>query len=564
MKILIINKLINYSHLGFNHNFNAYLFSTLHSHICLNNKNFSKLRINNVILKSNFSLFRQDNDLKYLFKTKKYALVTFDLTDIFILDFFKEKVYSFIEHGTMYYIIAKVNYFLDTSEARNKGDIDDSIVFTPKQIQLDFSKGDEAEILSLYKDLVSQLQYLLNKYNISEQEVNYIQLFVKKVDQEVVNDLKYNPQGPGITDSTRKILETKVNYFPFETDEKLLGKPLSNFIVDDGKIASLDIKLGDNKSIDFIENFNLKQSFKEKVSKGYNKESFGENTKFYYRGLDKTPYLLAIVESEKENVVKKAFSLKGNFLASVTDTSKNDKVISRSYGKSTFQVKDKEIVFRNTSFDLTSIKLLKQKEEGVRLETNNPNIGVIDLEVYMVGENNAKIMAAGLYVYNNEKPKTFYIANDKRKDSGKVVFDLLEEMFLYKYEDFTFYCHNLGGYDSVFLISAIYNLNLDYKDNNNFSPYHLDIICRKDRLLKLTISKKVNKKVKKVKILDSFAMLPESLKSLGKKFDVGIKKGDFPHAFSEKRYLFYVGDTPPISKYNNLSPEVYSTLVKKD
>lgn len=92
----------------------------------------------------------------------------------------------------------------------------------------------------------------------------------------------------------------------------------------------------------------------------------------------------------------------------MTDRKKDDKVVSRTYGKSTFKVKDKKIVSRNTNINLTSIKVLTQKEKGARLETNNPNIGVINLEAYKVGEDNAKIMTANLYAYRNEKPKTFY------------------------------------------------------------------------------------------------------------------------------------------------------------
>lgn len=67
-------------------------------------------------------------------------------------------------------------------------------------------------------------------------------------------------------------------------------------------------------------------------------------------------------------------------------------------------------------------------------------------------------------------------------------------MFLYKYKDYIFYCHNLGGYDSVFLIRTIYNLNLANVDNKDFSPYRLDIVCRKNKVLKLTVYKKANKK----------------------------------------------------------------------
>lgn len=182
-------------------------------------------------------------------------------------------------------------------------------------------------------------------------------------------------------------------------------------------------------------------------------------------------------------------------------------------------------------------------------------------------------MAAGLYCYNDEKPYMVYIEKNKVNKkfySDKVWLDLLNQMFKHKYDNYTFYCHNLGGYDAVFFIRSLYNINESYKNETDFNAFGLEIFCRKDKVLKLTISRKVGKKrIRKIKIVDSMVILPESVKDLGKKFDIdeNLRKGAFPHKFSSTNAFTYLGKTPDFSYYKKddcFTFEDYKLLVKDD
>lgn len=57
--------------------------------------------------------------------------------------------------------------------------------------------------------------------------------------------------------------------------------------------------------------------------------------------------------------------------------------------------------------------------------------------------------------------------------------------------------------------------------------------------------------MRKVKILDSMAILSESLKDLGKNFDIdaNLRKGASPHKFSSTKAFTYLGKTPDFSYY---------------
>ena len=62
-------------------------------------------------------------------------------------------------------------------------------------------------------------------------------------------------------------------------------------------------------------------------------------------------------------------------------------------------------------------------------------------------------------------------------------------------------------------------------------------------------------------IKDSYAILNSSLEKLAKSFKLSINKGLFPYKFSKVNNLFYLGMTPDINYYNNISKTDYNTLI---
>jgi hypothetical protein len=52
---------------------------------------------------------------------------------------------------------------------------------------------------------------------------------------------------------------------------------------------------------------------------------------------------------------------------------------------------------------------------------------------------------------------TYYI--DDKLDFHDLVFKLIGELVRPKYKDITFYAHNLGGYDIVFILKVLYDYN---------------------------------------------------------------------------------------------------------
>lgn len=112
----------------------------------------------------------------------------------------------------------------------------------------------------------------------------------------------------------------------------------------------------------------------------------------------------------------------------------------------------------------------------------------------------------------------------------------------------------------VFILKVI----LEHNDINPDTRYKLDIIFRDNRILSIKISQKLNGLTRILTIKDSYPLLNSSLEKLGKDFNVETLKGIFPYTFSTEDNLYYEGNTPPLSFYNDISNKDYVSMYKTD
>ena len=141
-------------------------------------------------------------------------------------------------------------------------------------------------------------------------------------------------------------------------------------------------------------------------------------------------------------------------------------------------------------------------------------------------------------------------------------------MLLSEYNNFTFYAHNLGIYDCIF----IYNILLKSNEIRGYNYYNLNISTRDNGILKLTISIKPNSRSKAIKIhlLDSLNLLNASLDKLSVDFNSNTQKTYFPYLFVSRYTLSYIEETPAthqypkLNKFNIEDRNIYNSLVKKD
>ena len=276
-----------------------------------------------------------------------------------------------------------------------------------------------------------------------------------------------------------------------------------------------------------------------------NRIHFDKDFKFYllkYRH----DYVLAIKILGKDSIEKIRYSLSGVIINRITDNVTNNLIHRVSGNQEVIIDGDKVISIKQ------DIKLKPIKKPNVKsLFVENNNIGVIDIETYKTYDNTFKIYALGFKTNLDEKSTIYYI--DKNDlDSNKIIFSLVDELLRPKYENVKFNCHNLGGFDIVYILNALFI----YNDNNKDNKYSIDCILRDDKIIKLKISRNKNS----FTILDSYAMLPYKLIELGESFNVATIKSKFPYKFAIQDHLFYEGSMPNIEYYEDIKQEVYNNM----
>lgn len=178
----------------------------------------------------------------------------------------------------------------------------------------------------------------------------------------------------------------------------------------------------------------------------------------------------------------------------------------------------------------------------------NDNIGVIDIETYRAKDNTYRVYALGFKTNLTSNVIIYYI-DPRDLDSSKIRLLLVNELLISKHSNVTFYCHNLGGFDVVFILNTLYKYNDSIKvvinkdETLKDHKYTITSVLRDDKNIRVKISKGKNS----FTILDSYAILPDKLINLGKNFGVATIKSKFPYKFAIEYHLFYVGAIPSIN-----------------
>lgn len=206
--------------------------------------------------------------------------------------------------------------------------------------------------------------------------------------------------------------------------------------------------------------------------------------------------------------------------------------------------------------------------------TKNPRIGTLDLETFndvlVNGEIFARVYALG-FATDSNNIKMYYLTDhfdNTIEGSNKLVLKCIDEIFEYELGGYTFYVHNLGKFDAIFIHKILLDHNTQAKDSYAVK-YNTKAIYRDGKIISLEIVKTVKNKNIKIKLVDSLNILNNSLDKLCSDFGLNYKKGIFPYNFVNKNNLNYIGVTPDIqfwiNKYNkNVNLDFYNEIKKNN
>lgn len=268
-------------------------------------------------------------------------------------------------------------------------------------------------------------------------------------------------------------------------------------------------------------------------------------------------------------------ALTGKYKDTFIDSIVDKHTFTRKKGKLVLTIRNNNVIHVNASKDLPVIKYIPKPYR----ESPNPYIGSLDLETYKDLDDTVKIYALGFIVLG-ESPKTFFLG--KNNDSDELLLKCFDTILTdSKYNGYTFYTHNFGKYDSVFISKILREANnrmgFDYyklsPNYRNSTVLTLDVKVRKelgDRKQPMIGARK-EPKFNKITIADSYALLNDNLYDLSRSFGVEVTKGYFPHSFVKKDTMGYVGNTPSIhywkdivSKDKGITSEEYNELYSEN
>lgn len=500
-----------------------YLTYSVHCVPVTNNKNFSRFT------QLNTNPFLQHIPSEYIQSKEKALNIYFNFYEL-NYPAFNNKINSNVTKGLMYTVYIKVRYNID------------SFFMLGNQFGFDFSSEDKIyDLLGIVND---RLEEAFEEYSLIDESVVYVQLIFRRLDTKLLSVFSLDKSNH-ISSTDINSTKRKLN-IPVSVSEDSLGKPLG-IIVENNKIIDIILNFN-NKRINFLDVIRNKAKF-IRAKHSDNITDFDASFKFYLLK-DVNYYILAVKYIEKSSLEKIRYSLDGVVINRVIDIKDNNNLVVRKSG-------EKEILIANNKVLMTKqnikLKCIEKPNSNV-LFIGNPNIGVIDTETFLAKDNKYKIYALGFKTNLVDSPIIYYI-NEDHLDSDNVVLSMINELLRPKYDKITFYCHNLSGFDVVFILKV-----LDTYNENNNDKYNISPILREDKIIKITISKNN----RSFTIMDSYCMLADSLNRLGKNFEVNTLKSVFPYKFSTEDHLFYKGNTPDISYYENISKEEYKNIYSEN
>lgn len=379
--------------------------------------------------------------------------------------------------------------------------------------------NNKESIVSLYDDMVNLFDIFVDRYNVDDIELIQVLYIVVKDIPELklknINNIRLNKLFFKIKDTRNKFSSKSL---PLTTNVAYYGKLLLSNVA----LHYLSIINEYNKSLIDINDIDSMYLYQES-------------------------YIILNYKIKNNVYERRVYSVKSGMLYYIAiDSIIDNNTFSRTINQTTTVISNDKIIKISSNKELQSMKYNQQ----VYKASSNPFIGSIDLETYVDKDGYAKVYALGFYTKVEaeigKSPNTFYLENNI--SSSELVLKCIDSMLTSKYNNYTFYAHNLGGFDSIFILNILKTANV----NLGFDYYKLDYIFRDNKLLKLEIKVEIDSNTPKesgyykITLIDSYNLLRSSLYNLSRAFELSIIKGYFPHKFVNIDTINYVGNTPSL------------------
>lgn len=538
------------------------------------NNRVNKVSINYLDLVNNFSLFK-NIFIKYLNLGKSYNIL---FTTVF--NSLEENVKQplFRKSSIHFYMYEKLDIelsregFLKLIEYyRRRVIIDENLLILLDEVlkgkDIDYQYYiplytnylEDKVIDKIRKIMISKIEFLLDYYHFElGQPLAVIIHFYdnEKVILKNFKDYKSSSVLKMINVSTLKKI-TSPKFLPLSMDFKYYGNLVKNkdYVLNNSMINNINNNNNINyKDIDkfSIFNYDFVNFYKDKL--------FIFDYKFY--NFD-NKYLVVLRLDRNYIWVfnKETFSLDYYCI----DNKLSDKLFERIINDKKIYISDLKVEYLINKLQVNSLSL--PLNSGIQISESLVKIGTLDLECFNNKNQDNYVYAIGYSIFKKNRLKDisfndlnmniYYLEDykDYNHPSINMVIECIMDMLL-NYSNYTFYVHNLGGYDSIYLLNSLIKYNKSKAEEDQIK---FDLIYRDANILKMNLWYVYKNKRFSINICDSLALLNINLNSLCEIFNLpsNFKKDLFPYDFVNYNNLDYVGNIPDLKYYEGISKDQY-------
>lgn len=261
-------------------------------------------------------------------------------------------------------------------------------------------------------------------------------------------------------------------------------------------------------------------------------------------------------------ILYNVFNLNGINVFNYLDEVLENSFLKRTYNNNSsviIDLRNKKVVNQIWCKTLNSLKPKPLKRSQINYQNRvDLRIGTIDLETYSDKNNISKPYAIGYYTRVDSPVFVIHYLGyeyefvDSLNSKGvmiskavpvlKKVFnhdDLIINFFVDllkpRNNNFTFYVHNLGGYDAPFFIKVL----------SVCDKFDLKLTSKHGCVLSMRVSTKYLPKKVTVVLVDSRNILAGSLDKLAETFNSDVKKGIFPYNYVKSNTLWVTNGNKP-------------------
>ena len=473
----------------------------------------------------------------YLKKTRNKREIALYLTlEMFNLGYIYNKFIHSCKSEQRYSIITRVCFI-------NKDFISDDVTdwkTLGDQIGISYDHDFKNNVSSYIKVISERLSVCMELYDFKEYQIQGIQILLYKVDYTdiVVPKENINLKSLGVHKELVNVssINKGFKYLPLTLNKKDFGNSLKKNIANN---VVNNIVLDDGSTLDFKEHVNKHLIDKKRL------DNIDSKVEFF-----QTPETKNIVTvEEKKNINENPTSLidvydtSGLKIHHMEDKQIDKNTFTRKIGNVDVYINKKGVYNKIVSQIFSYVYPSKILGYFSKLLYTDNRIGTLDLETYKDKYNISKTYAIGFYV--QDWLRYFYIKSDLNSDD--LIMRCVDSMLVERLHRYTFYVHNLGNYDSIFLLKVLIDTCTHQPDK-----YEVNVTVRNEIILSILISKKVGNKTYKIKIVDSYNFLSSKLSKLCKTFKCDVEKGIFPYRFVTSETLFYLGKKPDINFYEDI------------